>query len=190
MSIVELDFFAMENQSTASNSTLFSRQRSLKGSFKRSLKDIQSDISKINPAILKSLIVSGSADHRSAFTIPIAISRNFPNRSPNGDQNPSTALPVYSASTSRLSPDSEMASDKYPLTIFYNETVAVFHVSRDEARSILRFAEKGSSTSNGKGEAEKGKSMAEIPSNQHKQLVDVDPQDEDLPLARKRKVTS
>ncbi|XP_038905062.1 protein TIFY 9-like [Benincasa hispida] len=183
MSIVELDFFAMENQSAAaaSNSTLFRRQRSLK--------DIQSAISKINPAILKSLIVSGSADHNpSDFTIPIAICPKFqsppPYRSPNGDQNLSTPLPVYSASTSRLSP--EIASNKYPLTIFYNETVAVFHVSREEAKSILTFAEKGSSASNGKGEAEKGKSMAEISSNQHQQLVNVDPQDEDLPLARKR----
>lgn len=32
---------------------------------------------------------------------------------------------------------SEIGSDdKYPLTIFYNETVAVFHVSRDEVSFI------------------------------------------------------
>ncbi|KAL0547399.1 hypothetical protein IC582_017333 [Cucumis melo] len=180
MSIVELDFFAMENQSsaaatTAANSTLFRRQRSLK--------DIQSAISKINPAILKSLIVSGSPDHRSDFTVPSAISPKF--RSPNSDRNLLTTLPVYSASESRLS--SEIGSDdKYPLTIFYNETVAVFHVSRDEAKSILTFAEKSRSNSNEKSGAERGKSVAEIPSNQYQQLLDVDPQDEDLPLARKR----
>ncbi|XP_022956059.1 protein TIFY 9-like isoform X1 [Cucurbita moschata] len=183
MSFVELDFFAMDSRSlnSDSNPTLFRRHRSFK--------DIQGAISKINPEILKSLIASGSTEHSSDFATPIP--QKFPplslHRTPNVDQNLSTPPPVYSATTSRMSP--VIASEKYPLTIFYNETVSVFHVSRDEAKNIMRFAEKASGTGTGirKGEAEKGRPMAEITSNQNQQPVAIDPEDdEDLPLARKR----
>ncbi|XP_022145865.1 protein TIFY 9-like isoform X3 [Momordica charantia] len=161
--VVELDFFAMENHATTTatsrsrRQTLFRRQRSLK--------DIQSAISKIKPEILKSVIASENrtTDCRNRIAPPT----------------PEFADHNLSPTSSRMTPQNA------PLTIFYNETVAVFHVSREEAESILTFAEKRSCS--GKL-GERGRSTAEIPSNESQQLVDVDPnlEDQDLPLARKR----
>lgn len=139
--MVELDFFGIEKDS--SNKTqfqkLFNRRRSFRG--------FQSAISKINPQVLKTVIGSGSGTHipngkapENGNFFPPKKSFSVPS-TPKGNQCNFPPLPVYNP-TPR--PTSESPNETAPMTIFYNGTVSVFDVSRDQAESILKLAVEGS----------------------------------------------
>ncbi|KAI8526771.1 hypothetical protein RHMOL_Rhmol12G0022100 [Rhododendron molle] len=102
---------------------------------RRSFRDIQGVISKMNPELLKSVI--GSVELKS----------NAGKFSENGDSlalNPSTLKhhesvfpPAFGGSTCGLG---SFTTETTPLTIFYNGTVAVFDVPRPRAENILKLA--------------------------------------------------
>ncbi|XP_052204158.1 protein TIFY 9-like [Diospyros lotus] len=135
-SSLELDFFPVEKVDSAKPQTrkLFDRRRSFR--------DIQSVISKLNPDLLKTVIASGSADQSSGFSKPSESANSSP---PKHDENLNmfAALPVYTPTFGSIAYGSESASETSPLTILYNGTVAVFDVPPHKAENILKFAEGG-----------------------------------------------
>ncbi|KAG6425539.1 hypothetical protein SASPL_115980 [Salvia splendens] len=100
---LELDFFGMEKRSTA---PVFQRRRSFR--------DIQGVISKMNPEVVKSVIGNGGLGSKKS-TLSAAIA---PPQSPISD-------PKLRA----------------PMTIFYNGVVSVFDVSPRKAQNILKTAD-------------------------------------------------
>ncbi|KAF9686128.1 hypothetical protein SADUNF_Sadunf03G0126100 [Salix dunnii] len=163
---VELDFFGMskENSSSSSKPKFLNRQRSIR--------DIQSAISKMNPELLKSVIASGSAASNKStpdngnqmsnksFSVPSTPKQELP---------PFPALPAYFPFP-RL--NLENPPETAPLTIFYNGTVAVF-----DAENILKLAEKGISETVVEAVAD--------PRTDHQQKL-LESLDGDLPIARRK----
>ncbi|XP_058195282.1 protein TIFY 9-like isoform X1 [Rhododendron vialii] len=104
---------------------------------RRSFRDIQGVISKMNPELLKSVI--GSVELKS----------NDGKFSENGDAlalalNPLTLKhhesvfpPAFGGNTCGLG---SLTTETTPLTIFYNGTVAVYEVPRPRAENILKLA--------------------------------------------------
>ncbi|XP_019180092.1 PREDICTED: protein TIFY 9-like isoform X2 [Ipomoea nil] len=125
-SAVELDFFGMENQAAAVAAKppqapkLFERRRSFR--------DIQHAISKINPEVVKNVIASASANSKEEQQ------RLFP------------ALPVYAPAsrTTTVSSAENDGGETAPLTIFYDGTVSVFDVRRLEAEKIIKLIQQES----------------------------------------------
>ncbi|XP_047966985.1 protein TIFY 9 [Salvia hispanica] len=100
---LELDFFGMEKRSTA---PVFQRRRSFR--------DIQGVISKMNPEVVKSVIGNGGLGSKK------------------------------SASSAAIAPPQSPISDpklRAPMTIFYNGVVSVFDVSPRKAQNILKTAD-------------------------------------------------
>nr|GMD77566.1 protein TIFY 9-like [Ipomoea batatas] len=122
-SAVELDFFGMENQAAAAKPPqapkLFERRRSFR--------DIQHAISKINPEVVKIVIASASANSKEE-------PRLF------------SALPVYApvSRTTTVSSAENGGGETAPLTIFYDGTVSVFDVRRLEAEKIIKLIQQES----------------------------------------------
>ncbi|KAH0669334.1 hypothetical protein KY285_023494 [Solanum tuberosum] len=107
----ELDFFGMEKEATATK--LVERRRSFR--------DIQTMISKINPEVLKNVIASRSAEKKNMGSFSL----------------PTSSLPLLANCNIENDPENS------PLTIFYNGIVAVFDVTKDKAENILRLAQGG-----------------------------------------------
>ncbi|KAG6429324.1 hypothetical protein SASPL_107373 [Salvia splendens] len=107
-SSLDLDFFAMNKGSTAlpppSAAPVFQRRRSFR--------DIQGVITKMNPEVVKSVIGNGG------FAIP-----NSPQLDP------------------KLSLRCGGDENRAPMTIFYNGMVSVFDVSPRKAQDILKAAD-------------------------------------------------
>ncbi|XP_075495832.1 protein TIFY 9-like [Primulina tabacum] len=118
---LELDLLNMDK---SSHSPTFNR--------KRSFRDIQGLISKINPEILKSVIANGCVldSKKSSLCIPPETQQKVP------------SVPVCDP-TLRLSNWCGENAETAPMTIFYNGTVAVFDVSSHKAQDILKLAEEG-----------------------------------------------
>lgn len=130
---VELDFFRMEKETKP-------QPNKLKFDRRRSFKDIQSVLSKLNPEILRSVITSGSADQcgaprpYSALSVP---------STPKPDETPLPSLSLYAPAIRNVAPEAEKSPGTTPMTIFYNGSVAVFDLPPDRAENILKIAGEG-----------------------------------------------
>ncbi|KAK2970601.1 hypothetical protein RJ640_011790 [Escallonia rubra] len=132
---VELDFFPVQKVTSSDGAPprkIFDRRRSFR--------DIQSVISKIDPEVLKNVFASGSIDRsligKSSVSVPSTPKAK-------GYQNALPPLPVYTP-TFRPTSSSEGSNETTsPLTIFYNGTVSVFDVSPLAGENILKLANDG-----------------------------------------------
>uniref|UniRef100_A0A0V0H5Z1 Protein TIFY n=1 Tax=Solanum chacoense TaxID=4108 RepID=A0A0V0H5Z1_SOLCH len=115
----ELDFFGMEKEATATK--LVERRRSFR--------DIQTMISKINPEVLKNVIASRSAEKKNIYPIAPSSEGSF--------SLSTSSLPLLANCNIENDPENS------PLTIFYNGIVAIFDVTKDKAENILRLAQGG-----------------------------------------------
>lgn len=131
---VELDFFRMERETAFAEPPMKLLDR------KRSFRDIQGEISKINPEIVRAVIASGSADATTMENCDI-----FPQR-PGKKQNQilSSPLPLCNPMYSCDHPNKVKTA---PMTIFYNGIVAVYNVPHQQAENILKVAEKAADSS-------------------------------------------
>ncbi|KAG2240272.1 hypothetical protein Bca52824_090915 [Brassica carinata] len=122
----ELDFFGLDkNQTNNAPKPMFKKTLDRR----RSFREMQGAISKMDPEIIKSLLASGanrSDSSTRSFSVPSTPKEDHPHR-------PSSPL---HAPLSRL----ELVSGTVPMTIFYNGTVSVFQVSPNKAEDILKVA--------------------------------------------------
>ncbi|KAG7555097.1 Tify domain [Arabidopsis suecica] len=118
---IELDFLGVEKRQT-NNTPKPKFQKFLDR--RRSFREIQGAISKIDPEIIKSLLASS------------AKTRSVPS-TPREDQ-PQIPISPLHAPLARSS--TEVVSGTVPMTIFYNGTVSVFQVSRTKADEIMKVA--------------------------------------------------
>ncbi|KAK4785066.1 hypothetical protein SAY86_001755 [Trapa natans] len=153
---VELDFFGLKKEKSSSSSSLsvytsLDRRRTIRG--------IQSAISRISPELLKSVIASN--------TVP----------SPEVDYHASPPLPVYVPFPRTVAEFD--GKETAPLTIFYSGAVTVFNVSHENAENILKLAVEASS----KIAKPENKFVSAPPSSQQKLLGTLGG---DLPLFRRK----
>ncbi|KAJ8773564.1 hypothetical protein K2173_005810 [Erythroxylum novogranatense] len=124
---VELDFFGVDKgcSSMSPFPRCLPRQRSFR--------DIQSAISKINPELLNSVVVS-------AISHPLS-----PESTNHFNSNKLIPVPSTTKEAFSLVPraSTENSSGTAPLTIFYNGIVAVYDVPQDKAETIMNLAKKG-----------------------------------------------
>ncbi|XAR64341.1 hypothetical protein NMG60_11024645 [Bertholletia excelsa] len=127
-SAVELDFFRMEKQPSPKPQPpkLFDRRRSFR--------DIQGVISKLNPEVLKAVIASGSVDKSSNSSENCNLSASSaPFSVPSTPKH--DAFPVQTPALG-----SESTTETAKMTIFYNGVVTIFEVPRHKAENILKIA--------------------------------------------------
>ncbi|KAK8627277.1 hypothetical protein V6N13_134892 [Hibiscus sabdariffa] len=167
---VELDFFGMEKK----NSSKSQIQKFLDR--RRSFRDLQGAISKMNPELIKSVITSGLTNPPSQDQIESNKAASLPS-SPKETQSLFPALPMLTPAARAAS---ENGPETAPLTIFFNGTVSVFNVPRDKAENILKLAVEGISKN-----VESMDSKVATPSSDQQQQI-LETLDGDLPIARRK----
>ncbi|KAI3410899.1 Tify domain-containing protein [Psidium guajava] len=135
-----------------------------------SFRGIQSAISRIDPALLKSVLAPSGAATRggSAENAARSMSSSSVPATPKPDQHAAPpVLPVYSP---LVRPSPEPRGEVAPLTIFYGGTVTVFDLPPNTAENILKLAAQGISKSAGP-ETPKADAAAAAPSHRGHLLV-------------------
>ncbi|EOA21945.1 hypothetical protein CARUB_v10002439mg [Capsella rubella] len=130
---VELDFLGVEKKQHQTNNAPKPKFQKFLDR-RRSFREIQGAISKIDPEIIKSLLASGGGNHN---TDSSAKSSSVPS-TPREHQLPQIPISPVHASLAR--PSTEAVSGTVPMTIFYNGTVSVYKVSRNKAEEIMKVA--------------------------------------------------
>ncbi|XP_010530918.1 PREDICTED: protein TIFY 9-like [Tarenaya hassleriana] len=184
--MVELDFFGLGKQASAAKTTTTSTATSPKPKFqkfldrRRSFREIQGAISKIDPEIIRSVIAFGapshSSDSGSQFDSP---SRSASVPSTPRNDHPKIPVPSVHAPVARLS--AEHVPETAPMTIFYNGNVSVFEISPDKAESILKVALEASSSKN----VESTEPNATVSPSEKQKLFGQNLEG-DLPIARRK----
>ncbi|KAJ0243415.1 Protein TIFY 9 [Hirschfeldia incana] len=124
----ELDFFGLEKKQT-NNAPKPKFMKFLDR--RRSFREIQGAISKMDPEIIKSLLASGANPSETSTRPPSVPS------TPKEDHPHIPISPVHAPVTR---PGMEPFSGTVPMTIFYNGTVSVFQVSPSKAEDIMKVA--------------------------------------------------
>ncbi|XP_057777741.1 protein TIFY 9-like isoform X2 [Salvia miltiorrhiza] len=155
-SSLELDFFGMEKGSTVlpppTAAPVFQRRRSFR--------DMQGVITKMNPEVVKSVIGNGGLGSKRSSAVAV----------------PSPQSPLCDPKLSlRCGGDYENAENTAPMTIFYNGVVSVFDVSARKAQDILKVAD----------EILPPKSAENLESNSHTERNLLESLNGDLPISRK-----
>ncbi|CAA7039905.1 unnamed protein product [Microthlaspi erraticum] len=159
---IELDFLGLEKKQT---------NNAPKPKFKkfldrrRSFREIQGAISKIDPEIIKSLLASGANSSARSLSVPTT---------PREDQPQIPISPVHAPLTR---PSTELVCGTVPMTIFYNGSVSVFQVSPNKAASILKVATETSP---------KEKDLSVIPPTTLRPKLFGQNLEGDLPIARRK----
>ncbi|XP_010419890.1 PREDICTED: protein TIFY 9-like isoform X2 [Camelina sativa] len=125
---VELDFLGVEKKQTTNNVAPKPRFQKFLDR-RRSFREMQGAISKIDPEIIKSLLASGGGGTGTE-------SPSVPS-TPREHQLQIPISPVH-ASLARQS--TEAVSGTVPMTIFYSGAVSVYQVSRNKAEEIMKVA--------------------------------------------------
>ncbi|ESQ41264.1 hypothetical protein EUTSA_v10014724mg [Eutrema salsugineum] len=168
---IELDFLGLEKKHT---------NNAPKPKFKkildrrRSFRDIQGAISKIDPEIIKSLLASGgnSSDTSTrSLSVPSTPKEHQPPQIP--------VSPVHAPLTR---PSTELVSGTVPMTIFYNGKVSVFQVSRNKADDILKVAMETAT----KKDTSMEKDLSVIPPTTLRPKLFGQNLEGDLPIARRK----
>ncbi|XP_077229200.1 protein TIFY 9-like [Tasmannia lanceolata] len=135
---IELDFFGIEKQ----NKEKHSFEKSIDQ--KITVRGMQNAISRIDPQLLKSLITTGvsnlglnrkSLENSLSSKEEAVFRQNNPIPIRSGNRILTSALPVMNHVYKPVVEN--------PLTIFYNGTVSVFDVPRDQGERIIKMAENG-----------------------------------------------
>ncbi|CAN6992555.1 unnamed protein product [Brassica oleracea var. botrytis] len=166
----ELDFFGLDkNQTNNAPKPKFKKTLDRR----RSFREMQGAISKIDPEIIKSLLASGANRSESStrsLSVPSTPKEDHP-------QIPSSPVHVP---LSR--PSMELVSGTVPMTIFYNGTVSVFQVSPNKAEDILKVAMETTPEKNKSME----KDLSVIPPTTLRSKLFGKNLEGDLPIARRK----
>ncbi|KAL1221675.1 Protein TIFY 9 [Cardamine amara subsp. amara] len=160
---IELDFLGLEKKQT----NIAPKPKFQKFlDRRRSFREIQGAISKIDPEIIKSLLTSTRS-----CSVP---------STPREDQSKILISPVH-APLAR--PSTELVCGTVPMTIFYNGTVSVFHVSPNKAETIMKAAKE---TSSKKDDSFMETDLSVIPPTTLRPKLFGQNLEGDLPIARRK----
>ncbi|CAN6873451.1 unnamed protein product [Brassica oleracea] len=167
----ELDFFGLEKKQTnnAPNKPKFKKLLDRR----RSFREIQGAISKMDPEIIKSLLATG-ANPSETSTRSLSVPST-----PKEDHQRILISPVHAPLTR---PSTELVSGTVPMTIFYNGTVSVFQVSPNKAEDIMKVAMETSP----KKDKSMEKDLSVIPPTTLRTKLFGQNIDGDLPIARRK----
>ncbi|XP_010453380.1 PREDICTED: protein TIFY 9-like isoform X2 [Camelina sativa] len=122
---VELDFLGVEKKQTTNKAPQPRFQKFLDR--RRSFREMQGAISKIDPEIIKSLLASGGGGTESPSV-------------PSTPREHQLQIPISPVHASLARQSTEAVSGTVPMTIFYNGTVSVYQVNRSKAEEIMKVA--------------------------------------------------
>ncbi|KAG2274049.1 hypothetical protein Bca4012_012200 [Brassica carinata] len=166
----ELDFFGLEKKQT-NNAPNPKFKKFLDR--RRSFREIQGAISKMDPEIIKSLLASGANPSETS-----ARSLSVPSTPKEGHPH----IPISPVHAPLTRPGMVPVSGTVPMTIFYNGTVSVFQVSPNKAEDIMKVAMETSP----KKDKSMEKDLPVIPQTTLRTKLFGQNLDGDLPIARRK----